>query len=351
MRKQLSPQAPELQTRDWPPVPEFKTYPDEFSDFLYCSLAEQRSQLVRLKSAPTNEFGAFLNRGLSEIYAYVYGYVDSSCYLSTQPELEIALQRAKILLEEAYVCEWLPIATPPQFSHVEDGYAYLSNYIEENSGVGHDLYTYLRDEASLFAIKEFLRLEVCRNEVVDDEIALLICGLQGNLKRTIAANLWDECGNGDLTGFHTYWLRRLVEHANDWDDLIVYRQTRKPWFSSITSNTFNVLLTRPGYKYRAYGCFTTTEAWVAPHFEAILQGLLRTGFSHPDIDIYFRAHCKIDPFHTVELLDGIKGQIPTLSVRDMQEIVMGAHAAVAAGVSQYRLVMEHLRSIDKEANT
>lgn len=189
---------------------------------------------------------------------------------------------------------------------------------------------------------------MCRNEVVDDEVALLVCGLQGNLKRMTSANLWDECGNGNLTGFHTYWLRRLINHMDDWQDLISYRHLEKPWFSSITSNTFNALLTRPGRKYQSYGCFTTTEAWVEPHFEKLLQGLKRTNLSHADIDIYFSAHKTIDPFHTRELLDGIQDQVPAITVHELQEIILGAHTAVAAGVSQYRLILDYLRNIDRQ---
>ncbi|VVM20018.1 hypothetical protein BSPWISOXPB_5494 [uncultured Gammaproteobacteria bacterium] len=43
---------------------------------------------------------------------------------------------------------------------------------------------------------EFLLLETIRNEVVDDEVAMMIPGLQHSMKQVMSSNLWDECGNG-----------------------------------------------------------------------------------------------------------------------------------------------------------
>lgn len=346
MRKQLTKQTPSLQSYYWPPVSPFSGYKSAFSTFLCWDIDAQKYFLNDLIRRDWRCSGEFLNHALSEVYAYIYGYRDSPCYLSSDPDLEIQIQRAKILIEEVYANHWLPIEISPYFDNVKAAYAYLEHYVETNIGVEHELFEYLRDNASQEAVKTFLRLEVCRNEVVDDEVCLLVCGLQGNLKRMTSANLWDECGNGDLMGFHTYWLRQILAHSADFDDLKTYRQKEKPWFSAITSNAFNSLLTRPGRKYRAYGCFTTTEAWVEPHFEKLLKGLERTGLSHPDINIYFVAHRKIDPFHTRELLDGILDQVPAITLPEIREIILGAHTAVAAGVSQYCLLLEYLRDID-----
>lgn len=351
MRQLLTIQQPELQAHDWPPVPPFTKFSPAFNTFLFSERSDQEYQLAQLKTKSWAEAGEFLNDGLSQIYAYVYGYADSPCYLATNIDLEIALGRAKILLDDYFINHWLPTEAIPSFTTTEEAYEYLTWYVESNIGVGHDLYVYLRDKISSASMREFLRMEVCRNEIVDDEVSLLVCGMQGNVKRMTAANLWDECGNGDLTGFHTYWLRLLLEKTDDWNDLITYRMKEKPWFSSITSNIFNVLLTRPGYKYRAYGCFTTTEAWVEPHFEKLMQGLKRVELAHPDIEIYFSAHRTIDPFHTQELLDGIHDQIPALTLAEMREIISGAHAAVAAGVSQYQEILDWLYQKDQLSGT
>jgi len=288
--------------------------------------------------------GRFVHDSLGFIYAYVYGYADSPCWLRSDVDLETDLLTAKLLLEREMIERWLepcPVAAIPDQRAAAD---HLRELAGGNPGVLHPLFDYLRDDVSREAMIEFLRLEVCRNEVVDDEVALLVCGLQGNMKKVMVSNLWDECGNGQLAQFHTYWLRRLLEGLSDWDALQEYRATRKPWFSTLTSNSLNSLLTRPGYKLRAYGHFLITEGWVEAHFERILAGLERVGLNQGDVAVYFQAHFKIDPHHTEEMLEGIEFQIPALSPEEAAEVVQGAHQAVAAGVAQYERVLRHLQS-------
>jgi len=288
--------------------------------------------------------GRFIHEGLSDIYAYIYGYKDSPCYLRNDPDMEIKLMSAKFILEDEMVEAWLPIMPIPDIENQDEAADYLQDYVENNAGVHHELFEYLRDDVSRDAMIEFLRLEVFRNEVVDDEVALMVCGLQGNMKKVACSNLSDECGNLELSGFHTYWLRRLIDHLDDWEGILKYRQQDKVWSSSITSNNLNMLLTRPAYKLRAYGCFTTSEAWVQPHFERIMVGLKRLDLYHEDIAIYFSAHEKLDPHHTQELIDGLRYQTPQLTPQQVQEVLKGSHLCVAGGVAQYQRVLQHLRN-------
>lgn len=338
---------PGLQWRAWPPVPAFVALPADLQRFLDAD-APSRSLILQGLRGDSEAYGKFLHDGLATIYAYVYGYPDSPCYLQSAPALEALLLGAKVVLEEEMINYWLPTEPVPPAGTQGEAIAYLRGFSLSNAGVDHALFDYLRDDATRAGMGQFLRLEVCRNEVVDDEVALLVRGLQGNMKKVIASNLFDECGNGALNRFHTYWLRRLVERQDDWDGLVEYRRTAKPWFASITSNIFNALLTRPGYKYRAYGCFIVTEAWVEAHFNAILAGLRRLELDQDDVAVYFRAHKNIDPQHTDELLTALLHQTPALSAAELSEVMLGAHLAVAAGISQYQRILQHLRQAASE---
>lgn len=338
--------SPALQGWSWPPVPAFSGLSAECGDFIALDAPAQRARL-RHVADQADRRGELINTLLGTIYSYHYGYADSPCFLRNDVELESRLLLAKLVLEDELADGWLPIEPLPVLDGQEAAADYLRTYVDNNSAVSHPLYDWLRDEASARALTEFLRLETCRNEVVDDEIALLLCGLQGNMKKVIASNVWDECGNGALERFHTYWLRRLVNHLDDWDALPRYRSTAKPWFSAIISNVFNAFVTRPAYKCRAYGMFMTTEARVAPHFTAILAGLERTGLDHKDIAVYFDAHMKIDPHHTDELLTALSTQQPALLPLQVAEVLRGAHYAVAAGMAQYDRVLAHLRRLDQ----
>lgn len=227
----------------------------------------------------------------------------------------------------------------------KDVVSHLKDITMNNSGVSHELFDFIETEASKEAILEFIRLEVLRNEVVDDEVALIIVGLQGNMKKVMVSNLWDECGNGNLTKFHTYWLRQLIDSLLDWNKFLRYRNEKQPWFSKISSNSFNSLLFRPQYKFRAYGYFLITEAWVEPHFVKILNGLERVGLTKSDIQIYFSAHTKIDPHHAKEIITAIEHQSPTLTLKEMREIVIGGYQAIEANLQQYKRVFNYLKSI------
>lgn len=340
----LETDRPALQGHEWPPVAPFSASSAELRSFLDADAGGRQKLLSGLR-ADVEEHGKFIHDSLGVIYAYVYGYPDSPCYLRTDVALEAALLGAKLVLEEELIERWLPVQPIPHIEKQKDAVEYLREFTTSNAGVYHELFDYLSAEVTRQAMTDFLRLEVCRNEVVDDEVALLICGLQGNMKKVMVSNLWDECGNGGLHRFHTYWLRRLIERLDDWSFLPRYREREKPWFSAITSNTFNALLTRSGYKYRAYGSFMTTEAWVEPHFERILNGLARVGLDHDDLAVYFQSHVKIDPHHTEEILGGMNHQTPELTPPEVAEVLRGAHLAVAAGVSQYDRVLRRLRAI------
>ncbi|HEV7368289.1 iron-containing redox enzyme family protein [Arenibaculum sp.] len=339
--------GPALQQREWPPVDPFDGFAAGFREFLDLADEERHSLLARLHAADPERHGAFLHEALGAVYGYVYGYADSPLHLATDDALEARLLQAKLILERELEARFLQPEPVPDGLGPEEGCAYLREFVARNRGVLHPFFDTIRDRTSPAALREFLRIEVIRNEVVDDEVALLVVGLQGAMKKVVSSNLWDECGNGRLAGFHTYWLRRLLERTGDWDGIRAYRRKDLPWFARITSNSFNRVLTRPGLKYQAYGHFLVTEAWVLPHFERVVDGLRRVGLDHQDVGIYFNAHIRIDPHHTEELLAGLLHQRPSLSVREVAEVIRGAHAAAAAGTAMYRRLAEHLAAPER----
>jgi hypothetical protein len=343
----ISTDCPKLQHYDWPPVAQFNGFSPQMAEFLELDIHAQQAYVQKMRDN-YDKHGGFVHKSLGVIYAYCYSYADSPVHLSSDTILEAKLMQAKIVLEEELIKDWLPPSDLPDINTQEELAEYLRNFVVSNPGVYHEFWDYLRHDASREAMEEFLRLALCRNEVVDDECALLVCGLQGNMKKAMASNLWDECGNGSLDAFHTYWLRRYLEHTQQWESLPQYRRdNKKPWSSGILSNVFNVLLTRPGYKHRAYGFFCTSESWVEPHFVRILDGLKRVGLEHEDITIYFQAHITIDPHHSDELMDSILYQSPRLNKTEINEILHGAHHAMSAALYQYRDVMAHLKLVDK----
>ncbi|TKD09433.1 iron-containing redox enzyme family protein [Polyangium fumosum] len=339
----LAADVTELQGHDWPPVAPFEKLAAQLDMFLGLDMHQQKDQLAALRGN-ADAYGAFLHGSLGTLYAYVLGYRDSPLFLATDDAVEARLHGAKIVLEREMLEHFLAPPPPPALPGRAAKLDYLEHLAMNNPGVHDPFFDFVADRATRPALREFLRCEVTRNEVVDDEVALLSVGLQGTLKKVTASNLWDECGNGNLVNFHTYWLRRLLERTTDWNGILRWRAEEGPWFSRISSNSFNMLLTRPGYTYRAYGSFLITEAWVEPHFERILAGLARCALDHPDIAVYFSRHVRIDPHHTAEMIAALRAQRPELSERALDEVILGAHVAIAAGTLMYRRLHEHLAS-------
>lgn len=323
-----------LQIHDWPPVRSCDGLSRELQDFLALD-ANARLDFLSGLRADADAHGAFLHRSLGEIYAYYFGYRDGVATAATDDAVEAALLGAKIALEREFIDHWVGRVEAPVFESVASAVDHLEHLAATNPGVHHPLFHYIEHEAPRAQVEMFLRGEVIRNEVVDDEVALLASGLQGTQKAVVVANLWDECGRGRLENFHTFWLRRFIgPEPAQWDAFMAQRE-ENPWFAKITSNTNNMLLTRPAYKQMAYGCFMMFESWVEPHFRAIMGAMDRLGGFDHDRRVYFAAHIAVDPRHSKELLDGLRMQCPPLDLRRLNDVVRGAHLAVAAGTRQY----------------
>jgi len=336
-------ELPNLQRYDWPVVNQFEGLEEPLNAFLDLDLTAQRHLLSDIRKESV-QHGRYIQECLGEIYPYIYGYPNSPCYITTNDELEIKLQQAKILLERELI-DWLNLSPIPKGLTQVEAANYLSEVINDNTGVYHELFEFIASKASKAAITTFLHTETIRTEVVDDEVALMTVGLQGPLKESSAANLWDECGRGQLAEFHTYWLRMLLEQTNTWEQFADYRKTDLPWFAEITSNSFNTLLTRPGYKLAAYGFFIIGESWVPPHFSKIIEGMRRVGLDHENNTIYFTSHVRVDPYHTKALLQGFAYQEPKLTQAEVDQVLLGAQIAIASGTAQYERMLPYLASL------
>lgn len=326
----------------WPPVPHYTSIDPDLALFLGSSGEEQQQVLSALRADP-EAYGRAVHGYLGSLYADSFGYRDSPVAFIADDLVEVARFRARLSLERELLEHWADPEPIPEVGDQVSVADYLDGLAADNPGVEHPLFAYLRDQASREEIQVFLQCDLIRNEIVDDEVALLVVGLQGMQKAVAAANLWDECGRGKLENFHTYWLRRLLEESDGWNRIYDYRQ-QHPWFAKITSNVLTALLTRPSRKQVAYGCFFVFESWVEPHFRAVLEGMKRVGLTSDDLTIYFAAHVSIDPRHSRELSDALRAQRPLLDARELRDVVQGAHLATNSGCRQFDLMLAYLTS-------
>lgn len=336
-------EIPDLQNYYWPVGSKFKGFNKTVRELMGLDLNAQR-ELLSESSRDNERHGKYINEGLSQIYDYIYGYESAPLYNSTDDDVEIKLQQIKILLERELM-DWLALPEFPAGMEQMEAANYINHLLETNSGWLHELYRFIEDGASKKAVMNFLLTETVRTEVVDDETALMLVGTQGPIKQATVSNCWDECGRGVFEEFHTWWLRMLLEETGAWEYFEDYRENDMPWFAMISSNAYNMCLTRPGYKYAAYGDFIVGESWVPPHFSRILKGMRRVGLDHPNITIYFEKHADLDPHHTKQLLDGFAYQTPKLVGAEVDNMVMGSNIMIAAATCQYERMLPYLASL------
>jgi len=177
--ERLSPAAnkQDLYSHYWPPVASFDGLSDDLARFLALPGPDRTDALATLRCDP-EEHGKVLHEYLSVIYSYLFGYRDGPCSAVTDDDLETAILAGKITLERELVDHWLTPGPVPEFSNQLDAADYLDELAESNPGVTHPLFDFLRDKATADQVARFLQCEVVRNEVVDDEVALLVTGMQ-----------------------------------------------------------------------------------------------------------------------------------------------------------------------------
>lgn len=336
----------------WPPVMRNKKLKKEFFYYLTLEEAEIREEISYIKKNNLEDYKKFIMENLCTVYSYYFGYKDFPYEKLCGTKHLTGFLRFKILLEEEFHHRILsPFIVPVEASKNLDSFkSYFHKLIYENPILTHPFFTFVKHEIKKEDLKEFLFLEVFRNEVVDDEICMLLPGLQGAMKQVIASNLWDECGNGSIDQFHTTWLRKLVSSLGGENTILEYRKI-KPWFSSLTSHSFNSLLTNKKYLLEAFGHFTMTESWVASSFTKILQGMDRLKISNKDTRLYFKMHVNIDIHHTNELIRSIEEQYPALSSLELHQILKGAHQALAAAHLMYDCLLLYFRDVFEAGKT
>jgi hypothetical protein len=314
----------------WPPV-------EAFDPAKTCPL------LMDVGDLPSSTIHAHL----ALLYPYWFGYRNSPLYQSSDESTEIQLHGVRIKLEQRLLnMEPLSLVSVVNGPHDQRSLARrLRLLVESNRGVSHPFFDYCAADAGLSEMRKVAMNEVCRNEIVDDEVAMMLPGLSGLIKNAIALNLADEMGHGIIRNQHSYWLRQQLSDNDEVEtgSFLKYRRTRA-WYLNIPSNVFNALLLRPGYRWAAFGYFLITESWVAPHFEKLIQGFERVGYSRQLK--YFTAHEKLDRLHGEELLEALDYQLPKLTEREVTLIEWGAGLAIEAGVQYFDHFLAELRAVE-----
>jgi pyrroloquinoline quinone (PQQ) biosynthesis protein C len=206
-------------------------------------------------------------------------------------EVARSLERATVAAEDRFVDPAQLDGAPTQ------PHAYLSwlkRLAKDHRVYKHAYYReFIRDHATAEDLRRYVIQESVVDGRFDDLLAMMQIGTSGKAKLEIAANFWDEMGNGDAEQVHTKLFNRIYEVF----DITEEEMERELSAEALLSGNLAVLLCRYRQYYpEAVGFLGMTEWLVPDRFVNVVHGWERLGL--PEIGvIYHRLHITVDSMH------------------------------------------------------
>jgi hypothetical protein len=204
----------------------------------------------------------------------------------------------------------------------QDDFAdWLELFIGSHEVARHPTYfAFLAHEASIDDIRFYLVQESAIDGNTDDFLAALQIGAPRQAKLEIAANYWDEMGEGSEEGLHSeLFLSALRSFAVGPDET-----TAALTFEALVCGNLQTMLSlRRKYFYLGIGYFAATEQLVPERFKALKLGWERTGLPESAAQ-YHMLHIEVDSFHTERWYREVIRSVAAQGAAQRAEIVRGA---------------------------
>ncbi|MFF2194159.1 iron-containing redox enzyme family protein [Streptomyces sp. NPDC058157] len=206
-------------------------------------------------------------------------------------EVTRLLENATLAAEDAHLEPGLLESAPTE---PKAFLSWLKGQVRVHRAFKHPYYTeFINREAREEDLRTYVIQESLIDGRFDDFLAMMQIGTAGASKMEIAANYWDEMGNGDPEAVHTHLFNKIYEVFDvRTEDLEAAMTT-----TDLHSGNLAVLLCRYRHLYpEAVGFLGMTE-WLAPdRFRNVVRAWERLGL--PEVGItYHRLHITIDSQH------------------------------------------------------
>ncbi len=172
--------------------------------------------------------------------------------------------------------------------------SWLKTLAREHRVYKHPYYLeFIRNDATATDLRQYVMQESVVDGRFDDLLAMMQVGTSGAAKMEIAANFWDEMGNGDPEQVHTSLFNEIFKVF----EIPAAELERSLTANALLSGNLAVLLSRYRRLYpEAVGFLGMTE-WLVPHrFTNVVHAWERLGLPEAGI-VYHRLHVTIDSQH------------------------------------------------------
>lgn len=271
------------------------------SDYeLRSKIADDCQKLVkqsRAKEDSKNTAKETIHSILEKIYAREFDQPDiSKCDCDTQPILrDISSILEYSVLDYQTTIAQLGLSQINEYPEDGKGYlVWLKRLIADHPASSHPYYqTYLKDHGTREDIRFLLAQETSLDPRFDDILALMQLGTKADAKMELAANYWDEMGNGNIADMHTILFSKALD-ALEIDQQ--YLDDHYLFESKQCGNLSAALALSRRHYYKAIGYFGVTEYLAPRRFSSLITAWKRLGLPIEGAH-YHELHIKIDAGH------------------------------------------------------
>lgn len=259
------------------------------------------------------------------------------------PERSTSLARLRNRIECEFMAHLNKQIAPFMLTAIPvDLYAeWLRDLIALHPAANHRLYTrYLADEATVEDIRHYLLQESAIDANTDDFLASLQIGAPSVAKAEIAANFWDEMGEGNHNLIHSDLFKKVLKSLS-----ISTTETQNALTleALVCGNLQTMLSLRRDLFYYGVGYFAATEQLVPERFEALERGWERVALPRMGAD-YHLLHIEIDSHHTDRWYRNVVTPLASMSTGARREMLIGALYRLVTSDRYLSGLLAHFRS-------
>ncbi|WP_107066454.1 iron-containing redox enzyme family protein [Kitasatospora sp. NRRL B-11411] len=198
---------------------------------------------------------------------------------------------------------------------------WLKTMVSEHPAGWHPLYhEFLPEHGGREELRLLLAQETNLDPRFDDILAVMQIGRHGGEKMEIAANYWDEMGNGDPARVHTLLFARALAAIGVDREYIT--RTFLPE-AGVSGNLSACLALSRRHYYKAVGYFGVTEYLAPRRFRCVVDSWRRAGLDEVGI-VYHDLHIGVDAGHAAGWFKNVVGPLVEADPQVGREIALGA---------------------------
>ncbi len=197
---------------------------------------------------------------------------------------------------------------------------WLKALIQDHPASAHPMYSeHLANSATVEDIRLLLAQETSLDPRFDDILAIMQFGASGAEKMEIAANYWDEMGNGEFADVHTTLFSQCLGSVGVDADYI--DSNLLPAAKECGNISAGLALSRRHY-LRAIGYYGVTEFLAPRRFRQLVTAWDRLGLP-PEGKVYHDIHINVDAHHAAGWYKNVIGPVVERDPAAGREVALG----------------------------